>query len=79
MKYKLIPIEPSSEEYSSGLRYQVQALKDFDDVKAGDVGGFVSTSYNLSQVGNCWLYNSSKMYATSRMYNNAKMYANTKM
>ena len=36
--------------------YVIIALKDFSDVKAGDVGGFVESEDNLSQVGDCWIY-----------------------
>ncbi|MBB4077294.1 hypothetical protein GGR08_001625, partial [Bartonella fuyuanensis] len=31
-----------------------QALKDFDDIKAGDLGGFIEKEVNLSHDGNCW-------------------------
>lgn len=33
--------------------YQIKALKDFNDVKAGDLGGYVASEDNLSQEGNC--------------------------
>lgn len=36
--------------------YQIKALKDFSDVKAGDLGGYVASEDNLSQEGNCWIY-----------------------
>jgi lipopolysaccharide export system protein LptA len=40
--------------------YRIKALKDFELVtgeviKTGDLGGFVSGKYNLSQEGNCWI------------------------
>lgn len=35
--------------------YRIQALRDFGNVKAGTIGGFVSCSDNLSQEGNCWI------------------------
>ena len=35
--------------------YQIRALRDFANVKAGDLGGFVDAERNLSHVGNCWL------------------------
>lgn len=36
--------------------YRIKALKDFNDVKAGDLGGWIAKEDNLSQDGNCWVY-----------------------
>lgn len=36
--------------------YRIRALKDFSDVKKGDIGGYVESEKNLSQEGNCWIY-----------------------
>lgn len=38
--------------------WQVEALCDFSDVKAGQTGGWVENESNLSQQGNCWIYGS---------------------
>jgi len=37
--------------------YRIIAIKDFSDVKTGDVGGYVGDYHNLSQYGDCWIYN----------------------
>lgn len=39
--------------------YRIQAIKDFGDVKKGDLGGFVSDEYCISPYGNCWVYDDS--------------------
>ena len=36
--------------------YRIKALIDFEDVKAGDLGGYVEKEENLSQSGNAWVY-----------------------
>lgn len=36
--------------------YRIQALRDFSDVKKGDLGGYVESEANLSQMGDCWIY-----------------------
>jgi hypothetical protein len=36
--------------------YRLKALKNFLDVKRGDLGGYVEGYYNLSQSGDCWIY-----------------------
>jgi len=35
--------------------YRIIALKDFENVKAGDKGGYIKDN-NLSQSGNCWVF-----------------------
>lgn len=35
--------------------HRIKALKDFGDVKTGDIGGYVESEDNLSQDGNCWI------------------------
>jgi len=38
--------------------HRIQALKDFDDVKQGDFGGWIEKEENLSQQDNAWVYGS---------------------
>lgn len=35
--------------------YRIRALKDFGNVKAGEIGGYVQSENNLSQEGNAWV------------------------
>jgi hypothetical protein len=53
--------------------YIIKALIDFDDVKAGDYGGFVEDENNLSQEGNCWIYNAGTVYGKGRVNRNGKV------
>ena len=59
--------------------FRVKALKDFGDVKAGDIGGWVCSYDNLSQKGDCWIYDDAKCLDNAKMHNNSKMYDNAKM
>ncbi len=36
--------------------HRIRALRDFGDVKAGDVGGWIEKEENLSHKGTCWVY-----------------------
>lgn len=36
--------------------YRIRALRDFGDVQAGDLGGYIESDFNLSHSGNCWVY-----------------------
>ena len=59
--------------------YRIIALKNFSDVEAGDLGGWVSGIDNLSQEGNCWIYDEAKCMGNARMFDNSKMFNNSKM
>jgi len=68
-KYKLIPSDVK------GL-YRVKALRDFGNVKKGEVGGYVQSEKNLSQEGDCWIYDNAKVYDNAYVCGNAKAYDN---
>ena len=41
--------------YRGEKLYQIRALRDFDNVAAGDLGGYVAGEHNLSHAGLCWI------------------------
>ena len=45
---------------------RIKALKDFGDVKAGDLGGYIEDYKNLSHDGNCWIYDNAKVMSLSQ-------------
>ena len=51
--------------------YRIEALKDFNDVKKGDKGGFVESDNNLTQSGDCWIYDNAKVFGDALVYGNA--------
>ena len=59
--------------------FRVKALKNFGNVKAGDVGGWVCSYNNLSQEGDCWIYDEANCLDNAMLFNNAKMYDNSVM
>ena len=69
-KYKLT--EESINYYDKKL-YRIEALKDFANVKKGDKGGYVESEANLSQEGNCWIYDSALVFGDAMVYENAKV------
>ena len=56
--------------------YRVRSLKDFGDIRANCVGGYVESEENLSQEGNCWVYNEAMIWGNARVCYNAKIWAN---
>ena len=51
-KYELT--DETIEVYGTAL-HRIKALKDFGNVKKGELGGYVESEHNLSQEGNCWV------------------------
>ena len=71
MKYKLTK---NTIEYKGRTLYQIVALKDFGNVKKGKLGGWIESEYNLSQEGDCWVYENAKVYGKARVFDNAKVF-----
>jgi NDP-sugar pyrophosphorylase family protein len=59
--------------------YRIKALKDFADVKKGDIGGYVGRERNLSHEGNCWIYDDAKVYGYAQAHDNARVYGNAEV
>ena len=74
--------------------YRIEALKDFTlingkEVKKGDKGGWLQSEANMSQEGNCWVYEECVMmgnshrsgdsigYGNSLQYGNSRQYGNS--
>lgn len=53
--------------------HRIQALRDFADVEKGELGGFVENESNLSQGGNCWVYDDAKVYDNATVEGDAKV------
>ena len=69
-KYKLT----DETTYHHGkLLHRIEALRDFSTIKQGEKGGFVESEYNLSQEGNCWIYDNAKVFDNARVYDNASV------
>ena len=49
---------------------RIRALRDFADVKAGDLGGFVESEKNLSQEGNAWVYGNARVCGNAKIRSN---------
>lgn len=51
--------------------YRIKALRNFGDVKAGDIGGFIEKEENLSHEGPCWIYDDAMVYHNAKVRDNA--------
>ena len=59
--------------------HRIIALKDFGNVKKGDLGGFIEKENNLSQEGNCWVYGEAEVFGNAQVDENARIYENAKV
>ena len=59
--------------------YRIKSLIDFEDVKAGDLGGYVEKEENLSQSGNAWVYGDARVYGNAEVYGNARVYGDARV
>ena len=75
-KYKLTD---ESINFKNRKLYRIIALKDFSDVKKDDLGGYVENEYNLSQEGDCWIYDNAKVFDNAEVYDNAEVACNAEV
>ena len=71
--------------YNGHILHQIIALKDFGDVKRGDIGGWIESEDNLTQAGNAWVSGDALVYGNARVYGvawvceNARVYDNARV
>ncbi len=53
--------------------YGIRALRDFGDVKEGDLGGFVESEDNLSHEGDCWVGDTATVFEDAKVYGDAQV------
>ena len=75
-KYKLTE---ESINYCCRTLYRIEALKDFGNVKKGDKGGYVQSEENLSQEGDCWIYDNAKVFGSAIVSDSALVFGNAEV
>lgn len=59
--------------------YKIKALKDFGNIEAGELGGYIQSENNLSHEGNCWVYDNAKVYEDAKICENAKVFGDAEV
>ena len=77
MKYKLLTDE--TKVHNEVPLYRIQSVSNFNDVKAGDKGGWIEKESNLSQHDDAWVYGDAKVYGDAMVYGNSEVYENAKI
>lgn len=68
MKYELTK---ETKNVGCIILYRIKALRDFDVVKAGDLGGWVESESNLSQDDTCWVSGDAWVYGEAKVSGDA--------
>ena len=76
MKYKLTKNKKTIGDVTV---YQIEALKDFLNVKKGDLGGWIEKESNLSQQGDCWVSCRARVYDNAIVSDNAWVFGNAQV
>jgi len=74
MNNKKYELTDETKELRGRVLHRIKALKDFRNVKTGDLGGWIEKEKNLSQEGNCWVYEESVVCDNAKVYDNAKVF-----
>ena len=73
-KYEML--QDQTIEWCGRTLYRIRALRDFGNVRAGDVGGYIECERNLSQDGNAWVYDDARVCGDAWVSDNARVYGN---
>lgn len=85
---KKFELTTESKEINGKTVYRIRSLIDFKGivaVKRECLGGFIEKEENLSQEGNCWIFDDSAVYGNARVHDNAilqcraEVYGNSKI
>lgn len=53
--------------------HRIVALRNFGNVRKGDIGGWIEKEENLSQEGSCWASDNAKVRGNAQICGNAKI------
>ncbi len=74
-KYKLVDGKSVYINRKMGV-YLIVALKSFSNVRKGEIGGYIESEKNLSQKGDCWVYDNAIVCGEAIVCDNAQVSGN---
>lgn len=74
MKKKYEILKTNTYNMNGKTLYRIIAIRNFGDIKKGEIGGFVESERNLSHNGNCWIHDDAKVYEKAKVYEDAQIY-----
>ena len=71
MNKKYILLKDDTITHNDRTLYRIQAIRDFSNVKTGDLGGYIEKEENLSHDGNSWVFDSALVCDNACVSDNA--------
>ncbi len=65
-----------TQEVSGVILHRIRAVRNFEGVKLGDIGGWIEKERNLSHNDNARVYGSAWVYGDARVGDDARVYGN---
>ena len=66
-------------EFDGYTLHRIKASRDFGDVHAGDLGGWVESEENLSHEGTCWVYGHARVYDDAQVHGHARVFGDARV
>jgi carbonic anhydrase/acetyltransferase-like protein (isoleucine patch superfamily) len=71
MEKKYILTDETIKSYNGIVLHRIKAIRSFNNVNVGDLGGWIQKEDNLSHEGDCWIYGNATVYGNAIIYGNA--------
>ena len=59
--------------------HRIKALKDFGDIKEGDLGGYIEKEDNLSHNNDCWICGNAQVFGNAEVYGNTQVFGDAEV
>ena len=63
-------------EYCGHRLYRIKAIKSFNGIRKGSLGGWVESEDNLSQEDDCWIFDEAKVFRKAKVSGHVKVLEN---
>ena len=74
MEIKKYEFTEETLEHNGHILHRIKSLRDFGNIKAGQLGGWIEKEENLSHEDTCWAYQNAKVYDNAVVKDNAKVF-----
>lgn len=54
-------------EVGGRVLHRINALRNFGNIKQGEIGGWIENEDNLSHCGDCWVYGDAEVYGNAEV------------
>jgi carbonic anhydrase/acetyltransferase-like protein (isoleucine patch superfamily) len=65
--------------YNGFTLHRIKALRSFNHVEKGELGGYIEKEDNLSHENNCWIYGNAKVFGDAKIFRNAEVFEDARV